>query len=137
MKTKNLETRKGFNKGDFCAKKNGVPFTNLFMAKIMEQQITVLKIAGGIMRTTQNESVLNSLPVSLRFDSDFLYQYSSANGTCTENTTNFSNNISSMQTCPTRDSPEYQLRQSHAGFNISQFSRRASLEHACQKCGHR
>ena len=87
LQTQSPETWKALKEGDFCVKKTGTPFTNLFVDQTLEQEIRGLKVAGGITGLTQNESALNrfllTTPELTRIVADFQNLYSSATDTTT------------------------------------------------------
>ncbi len=79
LKTTNPETWTALKDGDFCVKKTGIPFTNLFVDQTLEQCIKELKVAGGITGITQNESALNrflfTAPEMTRIVNEFQSRY--------------------------------------------------------------
>ena len=52
---KSPETWKALNDGDFCVKKSGTSFTNIFLDQTLEQEIRGLKVVGGITGLTENK----------------------------------------------------------------------------------
>jgi len=82
LQTQSPETWKALKEGDFCVKKTGTPFANLFVDQTLEQEIRRLKVVGGITGLTQNESALNrfllATPELTRIVTEFQHRYSSA-----------------------------------------------------------
>lgn len=64
LKTNRPETWNALKNGDFCVKKTGTPFTNLFIDQMLEQKIRDLKVDGGITGLTRNESALNRISIT-------------------------------------------------------------------------
>ena len=94
LQTQSPETWKAIKEGDFCVKKTGTPFSNLFVDQTLEQEIRGLKVVGGITGLTQNESALNrfllATPELTRIVAEFQHRYSSATDATSkkQNTTN-------------------------------------------------
>ena len=82
LQTQSPEMWKALKEGDFCVKKTGTPFSNLFVDQTLEQEIRGLKVVGGITGLTQNESALNrfllATPELTRIVAEFQHRYSSA-----------------------------------------------------------
>jgi len=80
LQTQSPETWTALKEGDFCVKKTGTPFTNLFVDQTLEQEIRGLKVVGGITGLTQNESALNrfllATPELTRIVTKFQQRYS-------------------------------------------------------------
>ena len=88
LQTQSPETWKALKDGDFCVKKSGTPFTNLFVDQTLEQEIRGLKVVGGITGLTQDESALNrfllATPELTRIVTELQHQYASAADTAPE-----------------------------------------------------